>query len=284
MTNSKYPVVMTIAGSDSGGGAGIQADLKTFMSLETFGTSALTAVTAQNTLGVHGIQAMTLDIIQQQIDHVAQDFPIKAVKTGMLHDSDVIETVVKAIKANHLDTRLVIDPVMVAKGGAPLLLEQAQSALKDYLLPIGTIITPNLPEAEVISGLTITDDASRLQAAQAILALGAKAVVIKGGHRYESDDVAEDFYLDQEGVSFTLTSPRLDTPHTHGTGCTFSAALTAFLARGMPVKDAVIHAKAYIHAAIKHTLGIGHGHGPTNHWAYAQNPEAALKEVTVHER
>lgn len=284
MNPSKHPVVMTIAGSDSGGGAGIQADLKTFMSLETFGTSALTAITVQNTLGVHGIQSVDLDIIRQQINAVSEDFDVVAVKTGMLHDVNVIETVVSAIKKNNLQENLVIDPVMVAKGGASLLLDQAQSALKELLLPLGKIITPNIPEAEVLSGITIQNEQDRQAAAQALLQTNAQAVVIKGGHRYDSDDIAEDLYLDKQGLCFTIASPRIDTPHTHGTGCTFSSAITAFLAKGMPLKDAVIHAKAYIHAAIQHTLGIGHGHGPTNHWAYAQDPQAALTEVVIHER
>lgn len=283
MTNTHYPVVMTIAGSDSGGGAGIQADLKTFMSLATFGTSALTAVTVQNTLGVHGIQPMDLEIISGQINHVASDFEIQAVKTGMLHDSQVIQTVAEAIKQNNLQTRLVIDPVMIAKGGASLLLEEAQDTLRTQLLPLGKVITPNIPEAEVLSGIAITNDHERQQAAEKLLAFGVEAVVIKGGHRYSKDNLAEDYFLNQQGKTFTLASPRIETPHTHGTGCTFSAAITAFLAKGLSVEEAVYHAKAYIHAAISHTLGIGHGHGPTNHWAYAKDPQAALKEVTIHE-
>lgn len=283
MTNTHYPVVMTIAGSDSGGGAGIQADLKTFMSLETFGTSALTAVTVQNTLGVHGIQPMDLEIISGQINHVANDFEIQAVKTGMLHDSQVIQTVSEVIKQNNLQTRLVIDPVMIAKGGASLLLEEAQDTLRTQLLPLGKVITPNIPEAEVLSGIAITNDQERQQAAEKLLTFGVEAVVIKGGHRYSKDNLAEDYFLNQQGKAFTLTSPRIETPHTHGTGCTFSAAITAFLAKGLSVEEAVYHAKAYIHAAISHTLGIGHGHGPTNHWAYAKDPQAALKEVTIHE-
>ncbi len=283
MTNTHYPVVMTIAGSDSGGGAGIQADLKTFMSLATFGTSALTAVTVQNTLGVHGIQPMDLEIISGQINHVASDFEIQAVKTGMLHDSQVIQTVAEAIKQNNLQTRLVIDPVMIAKGGASLLLEEAQNTLRTQLLPLGKVITPNIPEAEVLSGIAITNDHERQQAAEKLLAFGVEAVVIKGGHRYSKDNLAEDYFLNQQGKTFTLASPRIETPHTHGTGCTFSAAITAFLAKGLSVEEAVYHAKAYIHAAISHTLGIGHGHGPTNHWAYAKDPQAALKEVTIHE-
>lgn len=283
MTNTHYPVVMTIAGSDSGGGAGIQADLKTFMSLETFGTSALTAVTVQNTLGVHGIQPMDLEIISGQINHVANDFQIQAVKTGMLHDSQVIQTVAEAIKQNNLQSRLVIDPVMIAKGGASLLLEEAQNTLRTQLLPLGKVITPNIPEAEVLSGIAITNDQERQQAAEKLLTFGVEAVVIKGGHRYSKDNLAEDYFLNQQGKTFTLASPRIETPHTHGTGCTFSAAITAFLAKGLSVEEAVYHAKAYIHAAISHTLGIGHGHGPTNHWAYAKDPQAALKEVTIHE-
>lgn len=283
MIKTAYPVVMTIAGSDSGGGAGIQADLKTFMSLETFGTSALTAVTVQNTLGVHGIQPIDLPIIAGQIEKVAEDFPIQAVKTGMLHDSQVIATVAEAIKKHQLHTQLVIDPVMVAKGGASLLLEEAQAALKSLLIPLGKVITPNIPEAEVITGLKITNDAIRQQAAEKILSYGVEAVVIKGGHRYTKDNLAEDYFLNQKGKTFTLSSPRIETLHTHGTGCTFSAAITAFLAKGYTIEAAVLHAKAYIYAAISQPLALGQGHGPTNHWAYAKDPKAALKEVKIDE-
>ena len=145
------------------------------------------------------------------------------------------------------------------------------------------MITPNIPEAEVLSGIAITNDHERQQAAEKLLTFGVEAVVIKGGHRYSKDNLAEDYFLNQQGKTFTLASPRIETPHTHGTGCTFSAAITAFLAKGLSVEEAVYHAKAYIHAAISHTLGIGHGHGPTNHWAYAKNPQATLKEVTIHE-
>lgn len=243
MTNTHYPVVMTIAGSDSGGGAGIQADLKTFMSLETFGTSALTAVTVQNTLGVHGIQPMDLEIISGQINHVANDFQIQAVKTGMLHDSQVIQTVAEAIKQNNLQSRLVIDPVMIAKGGASLLLEEAQNTLRTQLLPLGKVITPNIPEAEVLSGIAITNDQERQQAAEKLLTFGVEAVVIKGGHRYSKVNLAEDYFLNQQGKTFTLASPRIETPHTHGTGCTFSAAITAFLAKGYRLKKQSIMQK-----------------------------------------
>lgn len=281
--SENFPVVMTIAGSDSGGGAGIQADLKTFYSLNCFGTSAITAVTAQNTLGVHAIFPVATEVLAKQIEVVATDFDVKAAKTGMLHDARVIETVTQQVKAFHLDQHLVIDPVMVAKGGANLLQEDAKEALISLLLPLGTIITPNIPEAEAITGITIDNDIHRLEAAKALLAMGVKAAIIKGGHRYEGSDQAEDLYLDQTGTAFTLTTPRIDTPHTHGTGCTYSAALTSFLAQGFELSDAAIGAKAYIHAAIENTLGIGHGHGPTNHWAFGDNSVAYIERVQIHD-
>jgi len=254
---------LTIAGSDSGGGAGIQADLKTFTVLGVFGMSALTAVTAQNTLGVHGIYNLPLEAIEKQIDAVASDIGVDAVKTGMLSQVPIIETVARKIKENNIQN-LVVDPVMVAKGGARLLEQDSQKALIEYLLPLATVVTPNLPEAEVLTGLTIRTVDDMKEAAKRIHDFGAKHVVVKGGH-LEGD--ALDILFD--GSSFEeYVVERFETTHTHGTGCTFSAAITAELAKGRSVREAVATAKEFITCAIQDTLGLGGGHGPTNHWAY----------------
>jgi hydroxymethylpyrimidine/phosphomethylpyrimidine kinase len=260
-------VAMTIAGSDSGGGAGIQADLKTFQELGVFGTSAITAITAQNTHGVTAIQAMEPSIISAQIKAVTEDFTVKAIKTGMLFSAEIIHAVADSIRDSGI--LLVVDPVMIAKGGASLLHDEAVEALKSVLLPIATIVTPNIPEAEVLTGLTIKTDKDIEEAAEHILALGAKAVVIKGGHRQDAA-FAEDVFVSKEGTKFSVRSSWVNTKDTHGTGCTYAAALTAFLANGEKLEDAVVSAKHFIHAAIEDGLTIGGGHGPTNHWAYGR--------------
>jgi hydroxymethylpyrimidine/phosphomethylpyrimidine kinase len=254
---------LTIAGSDSGGGAGIQADLKTFTVLGVFGMSALTAVTAQNTLGVHGIYNLPLEAIEKQIDAVASDIGVDAVKTGMLSQVPIIETVARKIKENNIPN-LVVDPVMVAKGGAALLENDSQQALIDHLLPLATVVTPNLPEAEVLTGMTIQTVEEMKEAAKRIHDFGAKYVVVKGGHlKGDALDILFDGQTFQE-----FTTQRYETQHTHGTGCTFSAAITAELAKGRSVREAVEVAKEFITCAIRDTLGLGQGHGPTNHWAY----------------
>jgi hydroxymethylpyrimidine/phosphomethylpyrimidine kinase len=253
---------LTIAGSDSGGGAGIQADLKTFSALGLFGTSALTAVTAQNTLGVTGVYPLEPAAVAAQIDAVLSDIGTDAAKTGMLFNAPIIEAVADRIRHYGVD-RLVVDPVMIAKGGAPLLLQEAVAALKELLLPLTLVVTPNLPEAEVLTGLTITDRLGMRRAAEAILAMGARAVVIKGGH-LEGEE-AVDLFLAQSGTPVWLPAPRLETRHTHGTGCTFSAAITAGLAAGLDLLAAVRQAKRFISDAIATAPGYGAGHGPTNH-------------------
>jgi hydroxymethylpyrimidine/phosphomethylpyrimidine kinase len=257
---------MSIAGSDSGGGAGIQADLKTFQMLEVFGTTAITAITAQNTLGVHGIYDLPLEAIEKQIDAVVEDIGVDAVKTGMLSKPEVIELVARKIQQHGLH-RVVIDPVMIAKGGANLLAEEAKEALRTVLLPLAAVVTPNLPEAEVLTGMKIeTLDQMKEAAHKIVDDYKAKAVVVKGGHLAgEPVDVLYD-----GRVMETLTAVRIKTRHTHGTGCTFSAAITAQLAKGDSVNEAVKVAKAFITAAIREELGIGSGHGPTNHWAYGR--------------
>lgn len=255
---------LTIAGSDSGGGAGIQADLKTFQELEVFGMTALTAITAQNTLGVQGVYPLTVEAVNQQIESVASDLRPDAVKTGMLFSSEIIRAVSEKI-AEHKLENIVVDPVMIAKGGAPLLQEKAVSALRTYLLPLATVITPNIPEAEVITDMKIQSLADREEGARRIRALGVKNVVIKGGHGEEEEAV--DLLYDGSEF-FHFKSKRFETRHTHGTGCTFAAAITAELAKGKGSKEAVQTAKSFIEAAIQDELGIGGGHGPTNHWAY----------------
>lgn len=259
---------LTIAGSDSGGGAGIQADLKTFQELEVFGMSALTAVTAQNTLGVHAVYPMTAEAVVKQIQAIGDDIGADAVKTGMLFSAEIIEAV-----AVHLEVykweNIVIDPVMIAKGGASLLQAEAVSAMKKFLLPIAKVITPNIPEAEVLTGMTIQTVEDKQEAAKRLHAMGVKNIIIKGGH---DENPSESVDLLFDGMEFyTFTSKRIETKNTHGTGCTFSAVITAELAKGRTVYQAVQVAKDFIQAAIEDELQIGQGHGPTNHWAYRKN-------------
>jgi hydroxymethylpyrimidine/phosphomethylpyrimidine kinase len=258
---------LTVAGSDSGGGAGIQADLKTFQMLDVFGMSAITAITAQNTLGVHGIYDTPLEGIEKQIDAVIEDIGVDAMKTGMLSKPEVIELVARKIRQHEIG-QVVVDPVMIAKGGASLLAEEAKDALRTILLPLATVVTPNLPEAEVLTGMKIQTLEDMKGAAHKIVDdYKAKAVVVKGGH-LSGEPV--DVLYDGRQMEM-LTSQRFETRHTHGTGCTFSAAITAQLAKGETVTEAVKVAKAFITAAIREELGIGGGHGPTNHWAYSKS-------------
>lgn len=272
-------VALTIAGSDSGGGAGIQADLKTFQELGVFGTSALTAVTAQNTFGVTAIQPVDTAIIKAQIQAVIEDFDVKAIKTGMLFSTEIIYAVGEAFHWSGIP--LVIDPVMIAKGGASLLERQAVEALKTVLVPLAAIVTPNIPEAEVLAGMEIKTNADIERAAKHIIALGAGAVLIKGGHRKEAS-YAEDLFMGADGERFSVRAPWIDTKDTHGTGCTYSAALTAFLANGETAANAVVSAKCFIHAAIEDGLKIGGGHGPTNHWAYGRRGNKTMEGVVVY--
>ncbi|GAB6182025.1 bifunctional hydroxymethylpyrimidine kinase/phosphomethylpyrimidine kinase [Desulfotomaculum defluvii] len=256
---------LTIAGSDSGGGAGIQADLKTFQELGVYGMSALTAITAQNTLGVQGVYPLPIEAVQQQIRSIGEDMGTDVVKTGMLFSSEIIQVVAEQIK-HYQWQNVVVDPVMIAKGGASLLQSQAVVALKKYLLPLATIITPNIPEAEVLTGMTIITLEDRQEAAKHLQHLGAAYVVIKGGHDEGETDVIDLLY---DGQGFTyFTGKRVNTKNTHGTGCTFASAIAAQLAKGMHIKDAVKTSKAFIQAAIENQIEVGHGNGPTNHWAY----------------
>jgi hydroxymethylpyrimidine/phosphomethylpyrimidine kinase len=255
----KLPVALTIAGSDSGGGAGIQADLKTFAALGVHGTSAITAVTAQNTVAVTDIVELPVTTIRAQIDAVVEDLGVQAAKTGMLSSAAIIESVAAAIAAHRIGN-LVVDPVMVAKGGARLLREDAVDTLRTRLLPLATVLTPNLPEVEVLLRRRVATLAERREAARDLLALGPRAVVVKGGHA-EGDAV--DVYWDGSTLE-ELPARRIATANTHGSGCVFSAAIAAGLARGLDPLAAVREAKEFITGAIEFSLELGHGHGPVN--------------------
>jgi hydroxymethylpyrimidine/phosphomethylpyrimidine kinase len=255
------PKALTIAGSDSGAGAGIQADLKTFAALGVYGTSVITAITAQNTLHVAKIMELSPNMVAAQIDAVIKDIGAHALKTGMLANSKIIETVAKKIRQHRLNN-LVVDPVMVAKSGDLLLRRNAIDALRLLLIPLATVVTPNLPEAEELTGMRITKAPDFQQAAKKILAMGAKSVVIKGGHRRGP---AIDIFFDGEKFRY-LGSARIRTRHTHGTGCTFSAAIAAYLANGESIENAVVLAKKYITQAIRHGFAVGSGHSPVHHF------------------
>ena len=252
---------MTIAGSDSGGGAGIQADLKTFAALGVYGTSAITAITAQNTVRVTQVLELPPGLVAAQIDAIVSDIGADAVKTGMLASSAIIEVVAAKVREHGLDN-LVVDPVMVAKSGDALLQQEAVAALRELLLPLALVVTPNIPEAEVLVGRKLEGPDDLRRAAEEIGALGARHVVIKGGHR---DGPAVDLHYD--GHSFhEFATPRVDTTSTHGTGCTFASAIAASLAKGLGVRDAVAMAKAYVTKALQSAYPVGHGHGPVHHF------------------
>ncbi len=252
---------LTIAGSDSGAGAGIQADLKTFAAFGVYGTSVITAITAQNTQGVTQILELSPDLVAAQIDAVVEDIGAHALKTGMLANSAIIEIVAEKIREHRLHN-LVVDPVMVAKGGDLLLRPEAIETLRARLIPLAAIVTPNLPEAEQLTGIHCSRAAGIREAARKIIAMGARSVVIKGGHR---KGPATDIFYD--GKKFReLSAPRVRTPNTHGTGCTFSAAIAAGLAKGEKLESAVVQAKRYITHAIRKGFAIGSGHSPVHHF------------------
>jgi hydroxymethylpyrimidine/phosphomethylpyrimidine kinase len=257
--------VLTIAGSDSGGGAGIQADLKAFAARGVYGMSALTAITAQNTVGVQGVFELPAEFVARQIDSVMEDIGADAWKTGMLSNAEIIHVV--AERARHYGVaHLVVDPVMVAKGGDPLLRAEAREALIEMLLPLAYVVTPNHHEAGVLSGLEVSDLEEMRRAAAAIHALGARYVVVKGGHLPASAAAIDVLFDGQDFEHYE--APRVDTANTHGTGCTFASAIAAELAKGHDVREAVGTAKAYLTAAVQSAvgMGIGHGHGPLNHF------------------
>jgi len=249
---------LTIAGSDSGGGAGIQADLKTFTAHGVFGLSAVTAVTAQNTLGVAAWQAIPADLVTAQIEAVAGDIGVDGVKTGMLATAAIVEAVAATIVSLDLP-RVVVDPVMIAKGGARLLDDEAVGAMRAELIPRAYLVTPNAAEAAVLAGISVRTLDDAREAAKRIAALGPGAVIVKGGH-LASVDAIDIFYDGRDFVE--LRSERIKTRHTHGTGCTFSSAIAANLALGLPLVDAVTKAKIYLTEAIRRAPGLGRGHGP----------------------
>lgn len=251
---------MTVAGSDSGGGAGIQADLKTFAALGVHGTSVITALTAQNTLGVAGILEIPPSFVEAQFDAIATDIGVDAMKTGMLSNAEIIEAVCGRIRLYSLD-KVVVDPVMVATSGDLLLREDAVDAVRKVLLPLALVVTPNRREAEVLAGISIATESDVQEACRRILDYGPRHVLVKGGHA--TGDAVDWLYDGREMVS--LAAPRLNTTNTHGTGCTLSAAIAAHLALGLEVRAAVAASKEYITAAIHNAYSLGHGHGPVNH-------------------
>ena len=262
------PVALTIAGSDSGGGAGIQADLKTFHQWGVYGTSALTAVTAQNTLGVQEIHPVPTATIAAQIRSVATDLPPAAVKSGMLATAGIVHVVAGAIRSHRLGN-YVLDPVMVATSGDRLLERDAVAAVRDELLPLATVVTPNWPEAALLTGVTEANLSGMAMAARDIVDAGAKAALVKGGH--VGGDEVVDLYWDGESER-VFRGPRIRTRHTHGTGCTLSAAIAAGLALGTPLPEAVAAAVAWVRSAIAGAPGLGAGHGPLDHFAEVPSP------------
>ncbi|MBL6933764.1 MAG: bifunctional hydroxymethylpyrimidine kinase/phosphomethylpyrimidine kinase [Rhodospirillales bacterium] len=257
--------VLIIAGSDSGGGAGIQADIKTVTALGGYAMTALSALTAQNTLGVTAIHEVPTDFIAEQMRVVLSDIGADAIKTGMLHSSAVIETVSDILKT--CDAPIVVDPVMVAKGGAALLQDEAIAAMKERLIPMAHVLTPNVPEAEALTGVSIVDRDAAEHAARMLSDRGAKAVLMKGGHMTggENDNTVTDLLFEDGKLLEVFSSPRLDTRHTHGTGCTLASAIAAGLAQNLSIRDSVERARAYVWQAINTAPGYGKGHGPLNH-------------------
>ncbi len=254
--------VLIVAGSDSGGGAGIQADIKAVTAMGAFAATAITALTAQNTEGVHGVWSVPTDFLRQQMRVVLEDIGADAIKTGMLHDSPTIAAVCEELAARAPSAPLVADPVMVAKGGHKLLQDEAIETVRRRLLPMAALVTPNLPEAEVLLGRPIPDAAAMPQAARDLLAFGPRAVLLKGGHL--AGGTVLDLLATPEGTR-RFESPRIETRHTHGTGCTLASAIAAGLAQGLALPDAVARARAYVLAAIAAAPGYGRGHGPLDH-------------------
>jgi hydroxymethylpyrimidine/phosphomethylpyrimidine kinase len=264
MTPARTPIALTIAGSDSSGGAGIQADLKTFSAFGVYGASAITALTAQNTRGVAAVEPVAAGFVVAQIDAVLGDLEVGAIKTGMLADAEIVAAVAGRLSAT-AGLPLVVDPVMVATSGDVLLADDAIEAVKRQLIPLARLITPNLPEAARLLGTkAAVDDAQAAEQARALLALGCGAVLLKGGHG--TGEAAVDILCDAAGTE-PLVRPRIATPHTHGTGCTLSAAIAALLAQGVALREAVVRAKDFVWQALEagQALGVGHGSGPVDH-------------------
>lgn len=253
--------LLTIAGSDSSGGAGIQADLKTFAAHGTFGMSVITAVTAQNTCGVTKVQNIDCDVVKAQIEAVFDDIRVDAVKIDMVSQPEIIETIAACLR-RYAPKIIVVDPVMISKSGYPLLVPEACATLIKELLPLATLLTPNLPEAEAITGMHVTKKDEMRPVAEKIIALGAKAVLVKGGHL---SDTADDLLFDGQMETW-FPGKRIDTKNTHGTGCTLSSSLAANLAKGLSLKEAVKASKEYVTTAIEHGIALGSGCGPTHHF------------------
>jgi hydroxymethylpyrimidine/phosphomethylpyrimidine kinase len=260
VNDRRVPRALTIAGSDSGGGAGIQADLKTFAVLGVWGMSAVTSITVQNTKGVTGVSDVPADVVAAQILAVATDIGVDAAKTGMLSSAEIVEAVANAIEQVRLP-HLVVDPVFVSKHGDPLLREEAVNALRKRIVPLATIVTPNLPEAAGLAGFDVKTRTDMERAARAILDLGARSVLVKGGHL--EGESSDDLFADGERMEW-LAGERIDSPNTHGTGCVLSASIAAYLARGEPLVDAVRNGKEFVTDAIRHALALGGGIGPVN--------------------
>jgi hydroxymethylpyrimidine/phosphomethylpyrimidine kinase len=255
------PKALTIAGSDSGGGAGIQADLKTFSAFRVFGMSVITAVTAQNSIGVQGVENLPPAFVARQLRSVLEDFGTDAAKCGMLSTAPIIDAVAAGLTEHRID-KLVVDPVMVAKSGDPLLQPDARAALADHILPLALLVTPNLPEAEVLAGMRVAEPEEMEEAARRIHGMGPRYVLIKGGHL--KGDATDLLWNGREFTRFTAA--RIDSPNTHGTGCTFSAAITAGLARGQALGDSIRSAKAYVTRAIREGFKAGRGVGQLRHF------------------
>ena len=268
------PRVLVIAGSDSGGGAGIQADLKTVTMLGGYASTAITALTAQNTLGVFGVSGVEPSFVRDQIRVVLEDIGADAIKTGMLHSRDIVRVVAAELESRATGIPVIVDPVMVAKGGGALLERSAQTALIERLFPLAALITPNVPEAEALTGLHAEDPDDLPRLAERLLALGPAAVLVKGGH-LEGETVV-DWLLTVDGLAHRFEGPRVRTRSSHGTGCTLASAIAAGVAEGYTLVSAIERARDYVVRALKSAPGLGQGHGPLNHgWPLAEPAEPA---------
>ena len=263
-------IALTIAGSDSGGGAGIQADLKTFHQLGVFGTSAIAAITAQNTVGVTDWQAVPARLVVAQIEAVATDLPPDALKSGMLGSAEIVEAVAESIRRFGMK-KYVLDPVMVATSGDLLIESSAVASIRESLVPLAEVVTPNADEAAVLCGFAVTDLNSMREAGEAILSMGARAVLVKGGH-VTGTNPGEVVDLLCDGEFTEYRHHRIDTTSTHGTGCTLSAAIAATLAKGATLRDAIQVATDFVHEALRTAPDLGRGHGPLNHFAFGSAP------------
>ena len=260
------PNILTVAGSDSGAGAGIQADLKTIMANGGYGLSVITALTAQNGLGVNGIHAPDPEFVLLQLTTVLEAFPVAAAKTGMLFSAPIIRTLASALEKR--DFPLVVDPVSVSQSGSRLLQDDAVAALKEAMIPGCTLLTPNRPEAEMLTGLSITSQDDAFAACEALIGMGAGAVLLKGGHMDTPNAImVTDYFYEKGGAPKSLPQARVDTRNNHGTGCTLSAAIATFLGKGLPLQVAVTNAQKYLNLALRKSYAPGKGCGPVNHAA-----------------